>query len=133
MKCRETITFINEKTMLLLALQAGFGGFIVKTLIMALVLMGAAYLLEGVDIKDFTRAVILAIVLSILNATIGRLLDFVTTPLRWLTLGLFSIIVDAVVLMIAAHFLKGFTIKNLSWAILMAVIVSLANVILHFN
>jgi putative membrane protein len=61
------------------------------------------------------------------------LLDFVTTPLRWLTLGLFSIIVDAVVLMIAAHFLKGFTIKNLSWAILMAVIVSLANVILHFN
>lgn len=119
--------------MLLLAVQAGFGGFIIKTLMMALVLMGAAYLLSGVEIKDFTRAIILAIVLSLLNATIGRLLDFITTPLRWLTLGLFSIIVDAVVLMIAAHFLKGFTIKNLSWAILMAVLVSLANVILHFE
>lgn len=120
-------------TILLFAVQAGLGSFMIKVLLMALVLMGAAYLLNGVDIEDFTRAVIVAFVLAILNATLGRFLDFVTTPLRWITLGLFSIVVDAVILMIAAHFIKGFTIKNLSWAILMAVLVAVANVFLHIG
>lgn len=119
--------------MLLLVVEAGLGSFLVKILVMAVVLMGGAYLLNGVEIKDFTRALILAVVLSLLNATIGKFLHFITTPLRWLTLGLFSIVVDAVVLMIAAHFLKGFTVKNLSWAILLALFVAVANVILHFN
>ena len=120
-------------TLVLLMAQAGLGSFLIKVLLMALVLMGAAYLLNGVVIEDFTRAIIVAFVLAILNATLGRFLDFVTTPLRWITLGLFSLVVDAVVLMIAAHFLKGFTIKNFSWALLMAIFVSLANVFLHFS
>ena len=118
-------------TLVLLVVQSGLGSFLINVLLMALVLMGAAYLLNGVEIRDFTRAVIIAIVLAILNATLGRFLDFVTTPLRWITLGLFSLVVDAVVLMIAAHFLKGFTIKNFSWALLMAIFVAIANVFLH--
>jgi len=119
--------------LLLLVAQAGLGSFMVKILLMALVLMGAAYLLTGVDIEDFTRAVIVAFVLGILNATLGKFLYFITTPLRWITLGIFSLVVDAVVLMVAAHFLKGFTIKNFSWALLLAIFVALANVFLHFN
>lgn len=100
---------------------------------MALVLMGSAYLLEGIKIEDFTRALIVAFVLAILNATLGRILDTITAPLRWITLGLFSLVVDAAILMIAAYFLKGFTIKNFSWALLMAIFVAIANVFLHFN
>ncbi|MEL6972829.1 MAG: phage holin family protein [Bacteroidota bacterium] len=120
-------------TLILLAAQAGLGSFMVNVLLMSLVLMGAAYLLSGVEIEDFTRAIIVAIVLAVLNATLGRFLNFVTTPIRWITLGLFSLVVDAVVLMIAAHFLKGFTIKNFSWALLMAIFVAIANVFLHFG
>lgn len=119
--------------LLLLITQAGLGSFMVNTLIMALVLMGAAYLLNGVNLSDFTRAVIVAVVLGILNATIGKFLYVLSTPIRWITLGFFSLVVDAVVLMIAAHFLKGFEIKNFSWALIMAIFVALANVFLHFN
>lgn len=115
------------------AVQAGMGSFLVNVLLMSLVLMGTAYLLNGVEIEDFTRAVLVAVVLAVLNATLGKFLDFVTTPLRWITLGLFSVVVDAVVLMIAAYFLKGFTIKNFSWALLMAIFVAIANVFLHFS
>jgi putative membrane protein len=117
--------------LLLMLVQAGLGSFLIKILLMALVLMGSAYLLSGVVIEDFTRAVIVAFVLAILNATIGQFLNFITTPLRWITLGLFSLVVDAVVLMIAAYFLKGFTIKSFSWALLMAIFVAVANVFLH--
>lgn len=120
-------------TLLLFMAQAGLGSFLINVLLMSLVLMGAAYLLNGVEIEDFTRAVIVAVVLALLNATLGSFLDFITTPLRWITLGLFSLVVDAVVLMTAAYFLKGFTIKNFSWALLMAIFVSIANVFLHFS
>lgn len=117
--------------LLLFVAQMGLGSFLVKTIIMAAVLLGAAYLLDGVKVEDFTRAVIVAVVLSFLNATLGGFLDFITTPLRWITLGFFSLVVDAVVLMSTAYFLKGFTIKNFSWALLLAAFVAVANLLLH--
>ena len=83
-------------TLVLLAAQAGLGSFMVNVLLMSLVLMGAAYLLSVVEIEDFTRAIIVAIVLAVLNATHGRFLNFDTTPIRRITLGLISLVVDAV-------------------------------------
>lgn len=105
----------------------GIGSWIIRILINAVALMAAAYVLSGVSITDFTRAVILAVVLALLNATLGSVLDFVSTPLRWLTLGLFSIVVDAVVLKVADHFMKGFTIKSFSWALALAVVLAIFN------
>ncbi len=119
--------------MLLLVVQMGLGSFLVKIIIMAVVLLGAAHFLNGVTVENFTKAVIIAVVLSFLNTTLGSFLHFITTPLRWITLGFFSLVVDAVVLMATAYFLKGFTIKNLSWAILLAAFVAVANMILHIS
>ena len=77
----------------------------------ALALMAGAHFLDGVKIDDFVRAMIVAILLAVLNATLGNVLDFITTPLRFLTLGLFSFVVDAGLLLVAAYFLKGFHCK----------------------
>ncbi|RMF03796.1 MAG: phage holin family protein [Bacteroidetes bacterium] len=112
--------------------QAGLGSFLINSVIMALVLMGGAYLLSGIEVESFGKAFIAAIILAVLNSTIGRFLDFVTTPLRWITLGLFSWVVDAMVLMMAAWFIKGFTIKSFSWALLLAIFVAIANLLLHW-
>ncbi len=111
--------------------QAGLGDFLIKTVLMALVLMGGSHLLTGIEIEDFSRALIVAIVLAFLNATLGRVLDFITTPLRWITLGFFSLVVDAALLMVAAYFLKGFSVKSFGWGILLAVLVAIANIFLH--
>ena len=118
--------------LLLEATQAGLGSFLINAALMALVLMVGAYLLSGIEVESFGKAFIAAVILALLNATIGRFLDFVTTPLRWITLGLFSWIVDAMVLMMAAWFMKGFTIKSFSWALLLSVFVALANLLLHW-
>ena len=87
--------------------------------------------MKGVEIKDFTRAIIIAIILSFLNATIGNFLDFITTPLRWLTLGIFSFVIDAMVLLVAAQFMKGFTIKSFGTAFVLAIVLSIFNAVLH--
>ena len=52
------------------------------------------------------------LVLSFLNATIGRVIKFLTLPLSCITLGLFSLVINAVVLMLAASFHLGFDIKQ---------------------
>lgn len=106
-------------------------GLLLSWIINALVLMGAAYLLKGVQIQDFVRALIVAAVLAVLNMTLGAVLDFFTTPIRWITLGLFSLVVDAVVIMVADYFLKGFTVKGFGWALLLAVFMAIANSLLH--
>lgn len=104
---------------------------IIKILLNAGALFAAAYLMKGVEIKDFTRAIIIAIILSFLNATIGNFLDFISTPLRWLTLGIFSFVIDAIVLLVAAQFMKGFTIKSFGTAFVLAIVLSMFNAVLH--
>ncbi|MBI1757431.1 MAG: phage holin family protein [Fimbriimonas ginsengisoli] len=69
----------------------------------------------AVDVSTFASTVKLFIgvaVLSFLNATVGRLLKFLTLPLSCITLGLFSLVVNAAILWFAASFELGFKIKG---------------------
>lgn len=93
--------------------------------------LGSKYL-EGVKVTDFPRAIIIGLVVAFLNATLGSLLDFIPTPGRILTFGLFSLITDALLLMLADYFLKGLSIKNFWWALALAAIVSLVNIVAHW-
>ena len=90
-----------------------------------------AKLLRGVEVGDFFRAIIIGAVLGLLNWSLGTLLDFLTAPLRWITLGFFALVVDAIVLMVTDYFLKGLKIENFAWALALAVIVSAVNMVAH--
>ncbi len=111
--------------------QASLGHILLKTLLNALALMAGAHLLRGVEVADFTRALIVAVLLSVLNATLGAILDWLSFPLRILTLGLFSFVVDAVVLLLAAYLLKGFTIRNFGSAFFLAIVLAIVNGFLY--
>jgi len=116
-----------------LLLEASLWGtqWLLKILLNAVALMIGARLLKGVEIEDFIRALVIALLLSVLNATLGNLLDFLTTPLRYLTLGLFSFVVDAAMLLLAAHFLKGFAIEAFKSAFFLAILLAIFNTILQ--
>ncbi len=101
--------------------------FIITALINAVAVWLGAQLLRGVTVSDFYRAMIIGLVVALLNASLGSFLDWISTPVRWITLGLFSLVVDAIVLMIADYFLKGLTIKNFWWALALAVVVGVVN------
>lgn len=110
--------------------QASIGSFVVKTFIVALaVFLGARYL-SGITAGDYVQIFVIALIIGLLNATIGSFLDFITTPIRWLTLGLFSLVVDAIIIMIADYFLDTFKVKSFVWALLLAVIIALTNALL---
>jgi putative membrane protein len=106
--------------------------FIFTTLINAVAVWLGAQLLRGVKVDDFYRALVIGLVVALLNATLGSFLDWISTPVRWITLGFFSLVVDAIVLMIADYFLKGLTIKNFWWALALAIVVAVVNSVTHW-
>ena len=99
------------------------GSFIAKTLITALAVLASAYLLRGVIVKDFWTAVMIAVVLSLLNATLGFVVNL-------FTLWILSTIVTTLMLLLTSKFVKNFYIKNFWWGLGMAIIISIVTTFL---
>jgi len=110
--------------------QTTGNGFLMQTVLNALALLLAASLLKGVQVKNFVSAIIVAIVLAVLNATLGAFMDLISAPLRWITLGLFAFIVDAIVIMVTAHYMKNFKVDGFISAVYLAFALSIFNLIL---
>ncbi|MCB0609475.1 MAG: phage holin family protein [Lewinellaceae bacterium] len=112
--------------------SGGIGRWLFKILLNGLAIMSAAYLMQGVKVTDLARALIASFVLALLNSTLGAVLDTLTYPVRFVTLGLFSLVVDAAVIMVASYFLKGFEVRNFGTAFWLAVLLAVFNTVLHW-
>ncbi|WP_412068107.1 phage holin family protein [Rubrivirga sp. IMCC43871] len=84
----------------------------------AAALLIVAYLVPGVGIASIGTAFLAALVVGLVNATIGAVVKLITTPLRWLTLGLLTVLINAVMFWLAASFLDGFTVDGAFAAII---------------
>lgn len=91
----------------------------------------SAYLLPGVAVLSFFAAFVTALVLGIINAFIKPILVILTLPLNVLTLGLFTFIINALLIMLTGIIVPGFEVANFWWALLFGLILSLVNFILH--
>lgn len=99
-------------------------------LVAALLIMFVAYLLPGVTVSGFFTALIAALVLGLVNAFIKPGLVFLTLPLNILTLGAFTFVLNALMIMIVAAVVPGFKINNFWWALLFSLILSLFRIVL---
>src|ERR1700761_8359837 len=99
-------------------------------LLSALALVIAAYLLPSVEIESFGTAMIAAVLIGLLNATLGFLLRLVVFPLTWLVPGLVYLVCDAIMIYIVSRFLRGFAVRNFTAAFLCALIVAIVNMVL---
>jgi putative membrane protein len=105
--------------------------FIINLVLNALAIMLAAYLLSGIHVDGFTSALMLALVLAVLNVTLKPVLVILTIPVSVVTLGLFLIVINAGVILLADYFIPGTNIDGFWWAILFGLIVSIVNSILY--
>lgn len=105
---------------------------ILITLILnALALLATAYIVPGFKVESFTTAVLAAIVLGVVNTFIKPVLGLLSAPLTMVTLGLFSFVVNAVVLFIVSAVVKGVTIDGWVPAIVGAIVLSVVSTILN--
>ena|SRR5437868_11191899 len=107
-------------------------GFVIKVIITALAVYVADYFLDGVHINDDAKTVIIvAVVLALLNSFVKPILIILTIPITILTLGLFLLIINALMVKWAADLVKGFSVDGWWSAILFSLIVSLVSYILY--
>jgi putative membrane protein len=103
---------------------------IVALILNAVALLATAYIVPGFKVADFTTALLAGIVLGVVNTFIKPVLAYITKPITTVTLGLFAFVVNAVVLLIVAAFVPGFTLEGWVPAILGAVVLSVVATVL---
>lgn len=104
--------------------------FIVKLILSALAVIIVSYLLPGVYVDGFFVAIILALVLSLLNFLVKPILIIFTIPLTVLTLGLFLLVINALIILLADAIVPGFVVDGFWWALLFSLLLSLTNALL---
>ncbi|GAB4390149.1 MAG: phage holin family protein [Thermodesulfovibrionales bacterium] len=104
--------------------------FIINWLVSALAVFIAAYLLPGVTVSGFLAALVTALILGLVNAFLRPVLLVLTLPLTVLTLGLFALVINALLIMLTSAIVPGFDVRNFWWALLFSVVLSVINMAL---
>jgi len=100
-------------------------------LLSALSLLIVSYIVPGFHVNGFTAALIAALVIGLVNATIGLILKIITFPLTILTLGIFWLVINALMLMFASALLSpNFVVRGFWPAFWGAIVLSLINMVL---
>ena len=94
-------------------------------LLNAVALLVVAYILPGITVASFGSALIAALVLGLLNTLVKPLLILLTLPITIVTLGLFLLVLNALVFWFAGSILKGFHVNGFWWALLGAFVYSI--------
>lgn len=96
-------------------------------LLNTLVIIAAAYLLPGVHVESFLAALVAALILGIINITIKPLLVLLTLPVTIVTFGLFYLVINALMILLASSIVPGFSVDNFWWALLFSLLLSIFN------
>lgn len=104
---------------------------ILKILLTAVAVMILSYILPGVEVASYWAAIIVAVVLGLLRLIVKPILVFLTFPITLVTLGLFLLVINAIIILMADYFISGFAVKNFWWALAFSLLLSLLQSILH--
>ena len=100
---------------------------LVVWLINALALLAVAYVLPGIEVADFTTALVAAVVLGLVNAVIRPILILFTLPATILTLGLFIFVINGLLFWMVGSWLEGFAVSGFWWGVLGAIVYSIVS------
>ncbi|OIN56356.1 phage holin family protein [Arsenicibacter rosenii] len=100
-------------------------GLLVRILISAVAVFIASRLIPGIIVSSFGTALLVAIVLGLLNAFLKPVLVFLTIPITILTLGLFYLVINVLMVYLAAYLVSGFAVSGFIAALLFSFVVSI--------
>lgn len=105
--------------------------FIIRLIITAAIAYGLTGILAGIHIDRFWTAIVLALVLAILNLIVKPILVVLTLPVTILTFGIFLFVINALIILLAEQFIKGFSVDSFWWALLFSLLLSVISSILR--
>ena len=99
---------------------------LIRILVTALLVMILSYLMKGVTVDGVTTALTVAIVLGLLNLFVKPVLVLLTLPVTFFTLGLFLLVINALIIMLCDHFVDGFEVRSFLTALFFSILLSLS-------
>jgi len=103
----------------------------IKIIISSLAVLLTAYLLPGIHVDDYLVALVAAVVLALLNGFVKPVLVLLTIPFTVFTLGLFLLVINAAMVMLASRFVTGFVVDGFWWALLFSIVLSVLTSIME--
>ena len=102
-------------------------GFFIRWLILTTSIIITSYLMDGIYVKGFFSAFCAAALLGILNAFFRPILFVLTLPITILTLGLFTFVLNAIMLLMVSNIVSGFVVKGFWSAVFGSLLISIAS------
>lgn len=104
---------------------------LINLLVSGLAVFVTAYILPGVMIDGFLTALIVAVVMGVVNMFIKPIIQIISLPITVVTLGLFSFIINVLLIMFVDFLVTGFTIDGFLWALVFGVVLWMVQVVLN--
>lgn len=104
---------------------------LINWILSAIVILVASQILPGVHVTGFVAALTVALVLGIINAIIKPVIVILTLPINILTLGLFTLVINAALVMLTSAIVPGFRVDGFLWALIFSILLSVINMVLH--
>lgn len=102
-----------------------------KILTTSILVLLISHFMNGVHVANFTTALFVAIVLGLLNVFIKPLIVLFTLPITFLTLGLFLLVINGLIIIICDNIVGGFDVDTFFTALLFSIILSLSQSIVY--
>jgi putative membrane protein len=100
---------------------------LLKLLLSALAVIISAYVIPGVNVDGFLTALVVAVILGLLNAFVKPVLVILTIPITILTLGLFYLVINVIIIYIAAAIVPGFVVAGFLSALFFSIVLALVS------
>ncbi len=104
--------------------------FILRLLLTAVAVVVLSKVLPNVQVDTYVTALIVAVALGLLNSIVKPILVILTLPVTIVTFGLFLLIINACIILLADYFIDGFTVDGILWALLFSLLLSFLQSIL---
>jgi putative membrane protein len=104
---------------------------VVTWVLTALIFLGIAHFITGFRVAGFGTALVAAAVFGLVNSTLGMLLKLVTLPLTLITFGLFLIVINALMLLLASAVVPGFEVTGFGSAFVGAIVLAVVNTVVR--
>ncbi len=104
--------------------------FILRVLLSTIAVIILSKVLPNVSVDSYQTAIIVAVVISLLNFIVKPIMVILTLPITIVTFGLFLLVINAAIILLADHFIDGFMVNGFLWALLFSLLLSFLQSIL---
>lgn len=106
---------------------------IIRWILLALAIMLVAFIIPGINVAGFWAALIAALVIGLINLFIRPIIMALALPINLLTLGLFTFVINALLLMLAGYLVPGFNVNGFIPALLGSILLSILSVLINWT